>query len=315
MDTESSLSHSTAHAVPDLPIHELLALEAVSRLGSVQAAADALHVTASGVSHRIASLEKRIGSRLLERRGRGVVLTDVAERYVATVRPGLVELSSSTETLLDREHQLIRIGTAAAVGLAWLLPRIHCYAREHPEVRFELLTVATSDELPQDRWDMLIHYGHPPRRGALRSVLFTEKLVQVCSPELALRMADESSSADAAPPRLADPVPVLRLAQLDVPGRAGQRRSGRSAAHSQLVFDDALAMLEAVAAGAGVALSTETAATPYLAQGRLVRVDEEACEGSRYTIDLSESGQLKPLATACYRWLVQEAAVGVGAAT
>ena len=230
--------------VPDLPIHELLALEAVSRLGSVQAAADDLNVTPSGISHRIASLEQRIGRPLLQRRGRGVVLTDVAEAYVETVRPGLTALAASTETLLDRVHRTVRIASAAAVGATWLLPLLQRHARQHPELRYELLTVAMPDELPPDRWDILIHYGKAPRRGAERSVLFTERLCQVCAPGLQQR------------------TPVLRLAQLDVPKATGLQQRSAATAPAQLVFDDALAMLEAASAGAGVAWSTETAARP-----------------------------------------------------
>jgi LysR family transcriptional regulator, glycine cleavage system transcriptional activator len=277
--------------VPDLPVHELLALEAVSRLGSVQAAAEALHVTASGISHRIASLERRIGSPLLQRHGRGVVLTEVAELYVATVRPGLAALSAATEALLEHEHGVIRVATAAAVGASWLLPCIRRYLQRQPRARFELLTVATPGELTPDRWDILIHYGTAPRRGALRSVLFTEKLIQVRAADKVRPGAGQAS---------------LRLTQLEVAGTRG----GDAAAHAQLVFDDALAMLEAVAAGAGTAWSTETAARGHLASGRVVRTDAPSRPGGRYVIDLSEAGQLKPLAAACYRWLVEEAAAG-----
>jgi len=268
-------------------MHELLALEAVSRLGAVQAAAEALHVTPSGISHRIASLEQRIGSPLLRRQGRGVVLTELAQSYVATISPGLAAFTAATQALLDREHRVIRIATAAAIGVAWLLPRLQRYAKLHPEVRFELLTVATADELPPDRWDLLIHYGNSPRRGALRGTLFQETLIQVGAPVAA---------------KPATPQPLLRLTQLDL----GERRG--DAQHAQLVFDDALAMLEAASAGAGLAWTTETAARPYLEKGRLVRMGDEAREGLRYTADLSEAGQLKPLAAACYEWLLAHAA-------
>lgn len=287
-------------SVPDLPMHELLALEAVFRLGSVQAAAEALHVTPSGISHRVASLEQRIGSPLLRRRGRGVVLTELGESCVAAISPGLVAFAAATQALLDREHRVIRIATAAAIGVAWLLPRLQRYALLHPEARFELLTVATADELAPDRWDLLIHYGNAPRRGARRGTLFQETLIQVGAPVPAKQTA---------------PRPLLRLTQLDLAGPAAERRSTRGdAPHAQLVFDDALAMLEAASSGAGLAWATETAARPYLAQGRLVRSSPDAREGLRYTADLSEAGQLKPLAAAFYAWLLEQVGEGQGEA-
>lgn len=270
-------------------MHELLALEAIARLGSVQAAAEALHVTPSGVSHRVGSLERRIGAKLLRRQGRGVVLTDVARRCVDAVRPSFAELSAATARLRSREHDLVRIATAPAIGAAWLLPQLARYAAVREDARFEIVSVATTDELPPDRWDVLIHYGEHPRRGSLRRRLFDDRLCRVCAPSL----ADSRGASQ----------PVLRLAQLHAPAAA----SVAPAAPSQLIFDDALAMLEAVAAGAGVALCTETSAAPYLASGRLVRVSGHAVAGDSYEADLSEAGQLKPSAAAFFDWLVRQA--------
>lgn len=273
-------------SAPDLPLHELLALEAVQRLGSVKAAADALHLTASGVSHRIASLERRIGAPLLQRRGRNVALTALAGGYVQAIAPGLAALGQATQALRRQEHRVVRIATAAAIGAAWLLPRLRRFAARHPEARFELLTVATADELPPDRWDLLIHYGHTPRRGAAPGLLFQERLIRVGAP-------GRSTAA------------ALRLTQLDATAPAGERRGAQPP--TPLVFDDALAMLQAAAAGAGTAWTTETAAGPYLAQGRLERIGPEERTGECYTADLSESGRLKPLAASLHAWLLRHA--------
>jgi molybdate transport repressor ModE-like protein len=56
----------------------LRALHAVAMHGSVNAAANALHVTTSAVSQQIAKLEDELGQILLEREGRGVRLSDSA---------------------------------------------------------------------------------------------------------------------------------------------------------------------------------------------------------------------------------------------
>jgi LysR family glycine cleavage system transcriptional activator len=295
------------NSISGLPVHELLALEAVSRLGSVQAAADALHVTPSGVSHRIASLERRMGATLLQRQGRGVVLTEVAEDYVSAVRPGLLELSSSTEALLEQEHGVVRIATAAAIGAAWLLPRLGAYLQTRPRDRFEVLTIGASDELPQDRWDLMVQYGQPARRGTLRRLLFTDRLIRVCAPALLARATKRDSAAASSRRPMAE-VPTLRLTPLSLSGGAGKEVDLGSRLRSRLVFNDALAMLEAAAASAGVALTTEAAAAPYLADGRLVRADSASYEGGRYTMDLSESGRLKPVAASFYHWLAGHSA-------
>lgn len=298
MNSARPRATSAATSTPELPLHELLALEAVARLGSVQAAADALHVTPSGISHRIASLERRVGSVLLQRKGRGIALSDSAQAYVQTVRPGLVELAQATEALREREHHTVRIATAAAAGAAWLLPRLREHASGRSEIRFDIRSVATRDELPAQHWDLMLHYGEHPQRGSLREPLLRDRLIRVCAPDL-LGTPGRWLSADDLAQR-----PTLRLAQLDEPQGAAAPPAGVA----QAVFDDALAMLEAAAAGAGVAWTTETAAGPYLRDGTLVRATAEAHEAARYFLDLSEAGQLKAAAKALFRWLAARAA-------
>jgi len=43
------------------PINLMLTIEAVTRLGSFKLAAAALHMTPSAISHRVRSLEQRLG--------------------------------------------------------------------------------------------------------------------------------------------------------------------------------------------------------------------------------------------------------------
>jgi len=298
----ASTREASTASVPDLPIHELLALEAVSRLGSVQAAADALHVTPSGISHRIGSLERKIGAALLLRKGRGVELSAVAMDYVGAVRQGLADLSTSTQALRQGEHRIVRIATAAAVGNSWLLPLLRQFIDKEVDATFEIATVATADELPSDRWDILIHYGAPRGHAGRRRPLLADQLITVCAPGL---LAGNGRSRSLSRRQL-DALPTLRLLQLESPRRPPRTGSAAAAVAAQLVFDDAICMLEAAASGAGVALATETAAGPYLAAGRLVKATPDVLPGQRYFVDLSDAGQFKPSAARLFHWLAEQ---------
>ncbi|WP_082548988.1 LysR family transcriptional regulator [Rhizobacter sp. Root404] len=278
-----------------LPIHELMALEAVARLGSVQRAADALNVTPSGISHRIASLEERVGVELLLRDGRGVALSLEAKAYVDEVRKGLLGLASDTETLRTEENSSVRLATAAAIGASWLLPLLKNRMSLVRRARLDIITVATPDELPPDRWDILIHYGHHPRRGSQRHQLFVDMLIAVCAPQLKRQPGSNSSDAS--------PLSVLRLAQLDARAK-DFGIEGLTSGDSHLLFDDALAMLETAASGAGVAISTRAAARPYLDSGRLVLASDVSLAGEKYFADLSEAGKRKPVARDLFESLV-----------
>jgi len=54
-------------------------LAEVERLGTIAAAAQALHLTAPGVSMQLAALEREVGLALTERRGRRVALTPAGQ--------------------------------------------------------------------------------------------------------------------------------------------------------------------------------------------------------------------------------------------
>ena len=79
-----------------LSARDLLALQAfelAARNGSFKAAAAALHITASAVSHRIAGLERTLGAKLFERGPRGVVLAPAGTALAATTGHAFGDLS------------------------------------------------------------------------------------------------------------------------------------------------------------------------------------------------------------------------------
>jgi len=85
----------------------LASLRAVDTYGSVVAAADALGFTPSAVSQQVKRLERQTGVPLLERVGRGVILTDHGRHLVEAGGRLLTDLEEVESTL----HQ--RAGTVA----------------------------------------------------------------------------------------------------------------------------------------------------------------------------------------------------------
>src|SRR4029453_13535524 len=78
-----------------LNLDRLRALHAVSSHGSINAAAETLHVTTSAVAQQLAKLEDETGQRLLERHGRGVRLTDAGSLLVSRTHQVLSLLESA----------------------------------------------------------------------------------------------------------------------------------------------------------------------------------------------------------------------------
>ena len=82
-----------------LDVTRLRVLVAVARHGSVTAAARALNYAQPSVSHHIARLEAETGARLLQRAGRGVLLTDAGRLLAARAEEILGRLDAAENEL------------------------------------------------------------------------------------------------------------------------------------------------------------------------------------------------------------------------
>ncbi|MFJ5099933.1 LysR family transcriptional regulator [Streptomyces sp. NPDC088554] len=127
-----------------LDLARLRALHAVSVHGSVAAAAVALGYTPSAVSQQITKLERETRTTLLERRGRGVALTDEARHLAATAEELLTIVERAETTLEERRGQptgQLAIG-AFASSARGLLPGVLAeLAERHPALDIRLREV------------------------------------------------------------------------------------------------------------------------------------------------------------------------------
>jgi DNA-binding transcriptional LysR family regulator len=117
------------------------ALRAVDAHGSVVAAADALGFTPSAVSQQVKRLEKQTGVPLLERVGRGVMLTRHGRHLVDQGTPllaGLEELQSGLHQQAGTVAGHVRL-TAFSTALRGLIaPALPPVLRAHPALRVTL---------------------------------------------------------------------------------------------------------------------------------------------------------------------------------
>lgn len=124
-----------------LDLARLRALHAVFVHGSVAGAATALGYTPSAISQQITKLERETRTTLLERRGRGVALTEEALRLADTAQR-LLAIMEQAETELEERRGLPtgRLTIAAFASAArGLLPGVLAELdREHPALDVRL---------------------------------------------------------------------------------------------------------------------------------------------------------------------------------
>ncbi|WP_042420799.1 LysR family transcriptional regulator [Streptacidiphilus anmyonensis] len=125
-----------------MDLGRLRALHAVAVHGSVGRAAAALGYTPSAVSQQISKLERETRTPLLEKRGRGVVLTDAAQQLVQTAGTVLALVEQAEVELEARRGQVTgRLFLAAfATAARGLLPAVLAdLTARYPELDLRIL--------------------------------------------------------------------------------------------------------------------------------------------------------------------------------
>ncbi len=109
-----------------IDLGRLRALHAVATYGSVGGAAEALGYTPSAVSQQLAKLERETRTTLVEKRGRGIVLTDAAQQLAATASQVLQLVENAELQLEEQRGQAIGSLAIAAFPTAarGLLPAV-----------------------------------------------------------------------------------------------------------------------------------------------------------------------------------------------
>ncbi|WP_394850337.1 LysR substrate-binding domain-containing protein [Pendulispora brunnea] len=148
------------------------AFATVADVGSFRAAALALSAPVSTISVQVSRLEKRLGTKLLERTTRRVTLTEEGRTYFKQIRSALDTMTEAEQLIAGRKHEArgrLRIAAPTELGRAMLGRVLAGYTRQYPDVDLEI-------ELTDERLD--------PRRDGVDVVIQTDP---ASSPLLAAR--------------------------------------------------------------------------------------------------------------------------------
>jgi LysR family transcriptional regulator for metE and metH len=113
----------------------------VDRQGSLTAAAGALHLTQSALSHAMRKLERALGTAIWERDGRSLRLTQAGERLLAAANRVLPQLENADTELRQYARGTrgaLRIGMECHPCYQWLLKVVARYLPEWPDVDIDV---------------------------------------------------------------------------------------------------------------------------------------------------------------------------------
>jgi DNA-binding transcriptional LysR family regulator len=251
-------------------IDGLRAFEAAARLGSFERAAEELHVSASAVGKRLATLEELLGTPLLVRSGKALALTTEGKEYLASVSAALGLLAQvPLHRRAVQRQQRLRITTPPTFARQVLVPQLAGFTQAHPHVELEVvLSIPFLSAASGAETDIEVRNGDASADGG--TVLMHDVVLPVAAPSLLSRLPPMRSPADLEhAPLLRTPLePWVRWFQ--AAGLAWPEPS-----RGPKLVDLGLT-LESAVSGQGVALARPSLARDWLLSGALVPLFEPA---------------------------------------
>ncbi|HEY4253237.1 MAG TPA: LysR family transcriptional regulator, partial [Roseomonas sp.] len=167
------------------PLNALRVFDAVSRLGSLTRAAQALRITQSAVSRQIALLEDHLGQALFERERYGVRLSDAGAGYAKEIAPALASIAAASRRMAEAERgRPLHLRCYNVVAVKWLIPRLARFQLAHPRIEVRVSQGPGLADFAAEELDLAIQYGDGRWPGLNRRALIPDLIQPVCSPKL-----------------------------------------------------------------------------------------------------------------------------------
>lgn len=246
-----------------LPLNALRAFDSAARHLNLTRAANELHVTQTAVSQHIRKLEDQLGKPLFKRLPRGLALTDEGQALYPEVADCFARLERALGQLRDdRPREVLTLGVVGTFALGWLLPRLADFETRHPHIDLRLQTHNNRVDLNAEGLDAAIRFGDGAWHGLQANLLVQAPLTPLCAPAIAERLRQPADLRGQVLLR------SFRIGEWEQWCAAAQQVTLRAAGPQ---FDSSIALAEAAAQGAGVALLPPAMFTHLLRAGRLVQ--------------------------------------------
>jgi DNA-binding transcriptional LysR family regulator len=253
---------------------ELEVVLAVARRSSFRGAAQELGMSTTAVSSAVAGLEARLKVRLFNRSTRSVALTDIGQRYVERIAPALEQIKSAGEEASvgpDEPSGTLRINSPHGAAYLLLEPLFKQYAQLHPKVRIDIVSESNMVDIVAGGFDAGIRLAESVPQDMIAVRLSDDvRMLVVATPEYLERHGTPEHPRDL----LSHQSIGMRMAhgglyqwelerdgeklQMDLPAR--------------FIFNEMLAIKQAVAMGLGIGFISEWFIQEELASGTLVPV-------------------------------------------
>jgi LysR family transcriptional regulator of beta-lactamase len=283
-----------------LPLNALRAFEASARHLNFTRAALELRVTQGAVSHQVAALEARLGAPLFRRLPRGLALTDEGQALVPVVADAFDRVGAMLDRYAGgRLREVLTVGVVGTFATGWLLPRLADFTRAYPHVDLRIMTNNNRVDLAGEGLDLAIRFGDGAWHGTHSEAVLDAPLTPLCTPAIAERLGGD-------PAALARET-LLRSYRADEWPRWFALADASCPPLHGPMFDSAVLIVAAAAAGHGVALAPPAMFARELTTEALVRPFPVMLTAGGYWLTRLKSRRETDAMRAFADWLVATA--------
>lgn len=252
---------------------DLRVFERVGSLRSFAAAAKALSLPRSNVSRSIARLEASLGTRLVQRTTREVMLTPAGDSLMMRSVAALSQLGDALDyvgSLAAEAHGTLRVSAGIGFGVNVLSEQLPAFLERYPQVDVVIDLTSHMSDLVAERVDVAIRFGALPDSSMVAVRLGEMKRVLCASPAYLKGRKPPQSLDD-----------LVSFDGLEMPDAGGRprlwrfERDGRTrevAVAPRALVNDALTIHRMTVGGAGIAIISCYLCAPDIAAGRLVQL-------------------------------------------
>ncbi len=176
----------TRDGFTDMDWDKLKVFHAAAEAGSFTHAGEQLGLSQSAVSRQVSALEQELSVSLFHRHARGLILTEQGDLLFRTAHDVFMQLQAARAKLTDSRERPsgdLKITTPPALGINWLIPRLHEFTALYPEIRISMIVTDEELDLSMREADVAIRTRKPTQPDLIQRKLFSIGFHAYCSPE------------------------------------------------------------------------------------------------------------------------------------
>ena len=181
------------------PLYEMSVFSKVISAGSLSAAGRDLGVSTAVISRRLASLEARLGVRLVNRTTRRLALTDEGASYHDACTRILGEIEAADAAAAARRvvpQGVLKAALPASFGHLHVAPLIPQFVERHPKIKLALSLSDRTVNVIEEGFDLAIRIGQLEDSSLAARKLAPNRRVVCASPDYLTRHPAPRTPAD-----------------------------------------------------------------------------------------------------------------------